>query len=49
MIFHTGNVRRTLPGVQTTDKYIFYHKLAPAKYASVGREYRYSLPETKKS
>ncbi len=26
-----------------------YNTLAPAKYASVGREYRYSLPETKKS
>ena len=26
-----------------------YNTLAPAKYASVGREYRYSFPETKKS
>ena len=26
-----------------------YNTLAPAKYVSVGREYRYSLPETKKS
>ena len=25
-----------------------YNTLAPAKYASVGREYRYSLPEAKK-
>lgn len=29
-------------------KYIFYNTLAPAKYASVGREYRYSLPEAMK-
>ena len=27
----------------------WYNTLAPAKYASAGREYRYSLPETKKS
>lgn len=27
----------------------WYNTLAPAKYASVGREYRYSFPETKKS